>query len=251
MRLPHLLAVALALGVAPGAATDAPRPPPVGLLGHGLAATLLAPATPEPRGIVIALYDPLGPTPRAGIYEQQLVAAGFAVLVILGSDGEEDALERAIQALTSGAHGPTTPVGVLAFGAGAAPALRPVPGIAARALLYPGCAELPPAPDAAPLLLMHGSEDAANPLAACSAAARAFAAGPREVRHIVYRGAGYAWDRTNPGYERTAFLLPRPDRQGYVTARPWPELGSLSASEVAGFFSTAISRPPASASPDR
>jgi dienelactone hydrolase len=236
--LARLAAMVMVLALPAGAAPF-PRPEAVGLLAHGIAATLLVPE--EPRGTIILVHDPDGPAPRATPYEDQLLAAGFAVLTILAADVEAETVPRALLALTSGAHGPAGPIGLLGFGRGARLALAPAEGIGARALLYPGCRGLPHVPDDAPLLLLHGSEDAANARPDCEEAAAELARGKRDVRHIVYRGAGYAWDRTHLGSE-AGFLLPRPDRAGAIAARPWPELGAMSAAEVAGFFSRALAR---------
>ena len=118
---------------------------------------------------------------------------------------------------------------------------------AARVLFYPGCASLrdllPRAhlaagAAAAPVPLVHGEEDAANPPAACEALAAALsAAGP--VRRIAYRGAGYAWDQPQAGGSELA-AQPWPGGPGTIGARSWPELADLSAAQAVGFLFRAL-----------
>lgn len=202
---------------------------------------VLPPAPLRPAGLVLLLHDSLGPDLRGRLYEDQLLGAGIAVLDVLRGDDDPEALTRALEALRAEAGVAGAPVGVLGFGAGARLALRLGPSIAARALLYPGCAGLDPAGSAAtgPLLLLHGDGDASNPRAACSDAAARLSQTGRAVRHRVYPGAGYGWDYPAHGLERRV-LLPRPDGAGRIPAAPWPELAAMSAAQLAGFFATAL-----------
>jgi dienelactone hydrolase len=161
--------------------------------------------------------------------------------VLRGGDDPE-ALARALEVLPADAADVAgTPVAALGFGAGARLALRLGPGIAARALLYPGCAGLAPGEPAAadPLLLLHGDGDASNPRAACADAIARLSQGGRTVRHRVYPGAGYGWDYPAYGLEQRV-LLPRPDGAGRIPTTPWPELTAMSAAQVAGFFATVL-----------
>ncbi len=59
------------------------------------------------------------------------------------------------------------------------------------------------------------------------------------VKHITYRGAGYAWDWPSYGAEQRA-LLPGPGAQGLVPATSWPALTDMAAAQVAGFLATAL-----------
>ncbi len=202
---------------------------------------LLPPAPRPPAGLVLLLHDSLSPDLRGRLYEDQLLGAGIAVLDVLRGDDDPEALTRALEALPAEAGVAGVPVGVLGFGAGARLALRLGPGIAARALLYPGCAGLAPAGPAAtgPLLLVHGDVDASNPRGACSDAAARLSQPGRVVRHRVYPGAGYGWDYPAYGLEQHV-LLPPPEGAGRIPAAPWPELAAMSAAQVAGFFATVL-----------
>jgi dienelactone hydrolase len=208
-----------------------------------VAGRLLLPPLPSrsPAGLVLLLHDSLGPDLRGRLYEDQLLGAGIAVLDVLRGEDDPEALARALEALPADAGVAGAPVGVLGFGAGARLALRLGPAIAARALLYPGCAGLAPAGPAVtgPLLLAHGGGDASNPRADCSDAAARLSQPGRAVRHRVYAGAGYGWDYPAHGLERRV-LLPHPDGAGRVPAAPWPELAAMSAAQVAGFFATVL-----------
>uniref|UniRef100_UPI00355796A1 hypothetical protein n=1 Tax=Falsiroseomonas oryziterrae TaxID=2911368 RepID=UPI00355796A1 len=120
--------------------------------------------------------------------------------------------------------------------------------IGALALLYPGCdgvADRVVADDArprAPVLLLHGDADPANPRAACEGLA-ALLARTAPVRHVWYAGAGYAWDRPPSGaYE--VLRLPWPGRPGaLIAAAYWPEAAELSAAQAASFFVAALATP--------
>jgi dienelactone hydrolase len=131
---------------------------------------------------------------------------------------------------------------VIAFGAGVAMAAE-LRDLAAYVLLYPGCENLPSglADGAGPLMIVHGAMDAANATDSCAAAAGSLAASGRSVQHLVYEGAGYAWDHPPYGLEYR-FMLPRPDGRGRVQAVPWAELAWMSAAQVAGFVAVALAR---------
>ena len=87
---------------------------------------------------------------------------------------------------------------VLGLGEGARAALLGRTAGMPLALLYPGCdaalaaAAATQAP-AAPVLLLHGDEDAANDPGDCARLAAAFPQ-PAAVRHRVLAGASYGWD---------------------------------------------------------
>jgi len=176
---------------------------------------------------------------------------------------------------------------VLGFGEGARMALD-LPGAAARALLYPGCASLPAArrmamragptpllqrvawtleagirdfigpaeyawnynvaggaPGFAPpykgeaILLLHGTEDPANPEKACAAAAQAMRGLGADVQWRLVEGAGYAWDYPKLG-ERGGVQLPAAGMTDRISVRPWPAMAAQSAAEVLGFFAVRL-----------
>jgi dienelactone hydrolase len=197
----------------------------------------------------------------------QLTAAGIAVLEIElranppdgfpeplpGASEASRMVGRAASALAADPRFDPARIGAIGFGLGArAVALAPKfgPGgaaFAARVLLYPGCASLrdllpkahPAAGTAAaPVLLVHGEGDAANPTAACEALAAALSA-TGSVRRIAYRGAGYAWDQPQVGGSELV-AQPWPGGPGTVGARYWPELADLSAAQAAGFLFRAL-----------
>jgi dienelactone hydrolase len=194
------------------------------------------PARPLPA--VLVLHDALGPDSRSETYTVQLLGAGIAVLDLLAEAPDGAVRAAAVAMLAADARIDPRRIGVLGFGAGAATAAAsPLP---ARVLLYPGCASLPrgePIPGA--VLLAHGGADAANPEAACAAAADALAAAGAQVRRVEYAGAGYAWDR--PGFsigERA--MVPAPGGEGRVAVQPWPALTEMVAAQVAGFFASVL-----------
>lgn len=217
--------------------------------------------------VALLVHDSLGMDTRSHRYIAQLTAAGVAVLEIElranPPDGFPEPLPdmaeatrtvaRAATALAADPRFDPGRIGAIGFGFGArAVALAPDAGpggvaFATRVLFYPGCASLrdllPRAhlaarTAAAPVLLVHGEEDAANPPAACEALVAALsAAGP--VRRIAYHGAGYAWDQPQVGGSEFA-AQPWPDGPGTIGARSWPELADMSAAQAAGFLFRAL-----------
>jgi dienelactone hydrolase len=221
-------------------------------LGAGQNARLSLPGAPGAAAAlpaVLLVGDSLGWDPRQERYVSRLVAFGLAVLELTGEEAATHidlgaTVQRAAARLGCDSRIDPARIGVLGFGAGAAPLL---PMNRARALLYPGCpglrrslAEAPAraAAGSGPVLLMHGTADLANPPEECAAlAALLEEAGP--VRHIAYRGAGYAWDMPMYGGPR-AMLLQRPDAPGWLPVSAWPELTDASAEQVAQFFSLVL-----------
>lgn len=248
-RVPIILAsILLLLAGAPAVASEpAPRDAAVAVSAFesgAILGTLMRPhhARGSLRGIVLVLHDALGPDPRAARYAEQLLGAGIAVLEISHGAHDVDAIGHAAAALLSDPRLDGAPLGILGFGMGARIALRAGPAVAARALLYPGCAGLPAmaGSDASdPLLLLHGDADEAHAAPDCDAAARTLSRRGRPVRRVVYRGAGYAWDHPLFGQERR-MLLPHPGGTGRLAVTPWPELAALSAAQVARFFAEAL-----------
>lgn len=257
--------VVLAAGFAAPPAAGAPdRPSESFHVADGISGFLHRAGTADgPSAAVLIVHDSLGMDTRSHRYVAQLTAAGVAALEIelranppdgfpepLPDTAEATGLAaRAAAALAADPRFDPARIGAIGFGLGArAVALAPSAGpggvaFAARVLFYPGCASLrdllPRAhlaagTVAAPVLLLHGEEDAANPPAACEALAAALsAAGP--VRRIAYHGAGYAWDRPQAGGSELA-AQPWPGGPGTVGARSWPELADLSAAQAAGFL---------------
>ena len=261
--------IVLAASFAALPATGAPDRPSESFHGaEGIGGFLHRPGTADgPSAVVLIVHDSLGMDTRSHRYITQLTAAGVAALEIeLGAnppDGFPEPLPdtaeatglvaRAATALAVDPRFDPARIGAIGFGLGArAVALTPGAGpggvaFAARVLFYPGCASLrdllPRAhlaagTVAAPVLVVHGEEDAANPPAACEALAAALsAAGP--VRRIAYHGAGYAWDQPQVGGSELA-AQPWPGGPGTIGARSWPELADLSAAQAAGFLFRAL-----------
>ena len=237
-----LLAVLLAPG--PAAGREAPASPAGEvrfLEAGGLGGMLLLPAHRPPTGLVLLFSDGQGADPRSATYVDQLLGGDIAVFEI--QSGEEDgvAVARATAMLPAAAGLVGVPVGVLGFGAGARQVLSFGHGVAARVLLYPGCAGLADASATAadPLLVLHGGSDASNSAEACAELVAQLGRDGRPVRRITYADAGYAWDY--PAYGQAhRILLPRPDGAGLVAALPWPELAAMSAAQVAGFLGVAF-----------
>ena len=237
-----LLAVLLAPG--PAAGGEAPAPPVAEIRfldAGGLSGTLLVPARRPPNGLVLLLPDGPDADARGAPYAEQLLGAGFAVFDTLRGGEDAAAAARTVAELPAAAGLGSLPVAVLGFGSGARVALRLGTGVAARVLLYPGCAS--PAEDDAggdPLLLLHGGAEAGGADGGCAALAASLARGGRPVRRIAYAGASHAWDY--PAYgDGLRILLPRPDgAEGLVPALPWPELAAMSAAQAAGFLATAL-----------
>ena len=87
----------------------------------------------------------------------------------------------------------------------------------------------------AAMLLLHGTEDPANPAEACAFLCESLRATGAEVEHQEIPRAGYAWDYPQFGSTRDV-MLPAPGAAGQVAARPWPAMAAQTAATVAGFF---------------
>jgi dienelactone hydrolase len=239
-----LLAAGLFLmGAQPLAAREAPAEPLeeveafVAGEAHG---TLVLPlgATDRQTPAIVILADGETPDGRAAPYLDQLLGAGLAVLEMATLPG--DSLEAVLVALARHPRVLGERIGLLGFGLGARQVAALPDPLAARALLYPGCAGMAPAamPGQA-VLLMHGDADAANPAPDCARLGEALTTAGARLRLRLLPGASYAWDRpafAGEGHAR----LPRPDGAGRVEAHAWPEMTALSAAEVAGFFAASL-----------
>lgn len=203
--------------------------------------TLLLPRRGVPVGVAVLLHDTLGPDPRAATYADQFLAADIAVLTVQQGDDRAESLSAAIQDLARDRRIHGAPVGLVGFGRGGRLAFGVTAGIAAHAVLYPGCASLgvPATRPGHPVMLLHGDADAANPPAACESLVARLRAGGFEARQVVYARAGYAWDYPAFGMEER-LLLPHPDDAGRIAVSPWPELTAMSASQLAGFMRNAF-----------
>jgi len=242
------LALALSLVAAPAAADRRETPPGTGerhaFEAGPVAGVLHLPPSgaARPAPAVILLHDSLGHDPRGARYADQLLGAGLVVLDIARHDDTPEAIRHAVAALSAHPRVQGAPTGLLGFGAGARLAMRLPEGIAARGLLYPGCATLPALAEAAPpgpVLLLHGEDDPANAPESCAAAAATLARGRHAIRLIGYADAGYAWDYPAYGHERR-MRLPPPEGGERIPVEPWPELVTLSATTVARFFATTL-----------
>lgn len=210
-------------------------------------ATLTLPASRRggPVPAVALLHDSLGPDPRAEPYARQLLGAGIAVLEVLADPVAEPELRAMLRALAADPRVDAARLGVLGFGQGAAAAMSAALPVAARVLLYPGCAGLTETAArqaggwaGAPVLVLHGDADRASPPASCAAAVDALGRAGARVRRVLYRGASYAWDHPGFGAEGQV-LLPAPEGapgERRVKAQPWPALTAASAGTVAGYF---------------
>ncbi|MEO3473688.1 dienelactone hydrolase family protein [Roseomonas sp. CAU 1739] len=253
-----VIAAALAIMLLPGhgladAGPGSRQEPSAGPTGevvaferHGVQGILTMPAASigPAMGIVLVLHDALAPDPRSEPYVDQLLDARIAVLDIRHENGRSEAGIDVFAQIVEELKSHHRAVGVLGFGTGARFAARLQAPLVARALLYPGCRTLAVAdvPPTAPVLLMHGAEDDANPALDCTAVASRLSRAGMAVRHTVFAHAGYAWDQPSYGLEQRQ-LVPRPDGPGRVVARPWPELTALAATQVASFFSASFRTP--------
>ena len=212
-------------------------------MAAGIVGTLTRPSVTagDAGPAVVFVHDSLGSDRRGDAYATQLAAAGFHVLDLLSHPADSDAAGRAAAALARDARVDPARIAALGFGAGGAAVAAAGHPFAARVLLYPGCASLVPAPAAgtAPVMLLHGDGDPANPGTDCAHAASALQRGGSVVKHVTYRGAGYAWDLPAYGAEGRS-LVPRPGAEGRVAAVPWPALTAMAAAQVAGFLATTL-----------
>jgi dienelactone hydrolase len=244
--------VAFAVTAAAAAEAGGDRPEPFQARGNAAVAGMLSLPWPHPEvpvPAVVILPDALGPDGRADAYALALAAAGLLVLEVdaasvaeaagLGATpaGLAAAAALVVRELARDPRVLPGRIGVLGFGAGGRAALlAPAAadgsdGIAARAILYPGCIGLGAAAGAAPVLLLHGDSDPANPAAHCALV---------RAERIELAGAGYAWDRPTFAAEGPA-LLPRPDGAGRVRSIRYPLHADRSANQVADWLARALS----------
>lgn len=197
---------------------------------------------PQATGIVLLLADSLGPDARADAYADALLARGLLVAELRSDPGGAGAIAALARALA--AQPRATGVAMLGFGAGGLLAAAAEYPFAARVLLYPGCVALADvaAPGGGPVLLLHGTEDAANTPADCTLAAAQLRQRGLALTRLEYAGAGYGWDVQPHGMER-AILLPAPGQAGRVLAAPWPAMTELAAERAAQFLAAALPGP--------
>lgn len=253
----HTLAAALLLGalaLPASAAEEAPAElqnrtgPTEGFVAEEAAGMLTLAWRPngDRMPVTIVLSEEAGGILRANRYTEQLLGAGIATLLLEIEDG--DAAAVLTKAATALAHDPRFlpwQIGAIGFGAGGQAVAAAQFRFAARAMLYPGCGELrgKAAPAAfwagRPMLLMHGTEDPANPSGICGSAAESLGMAGARIQHTQHRHAGYAWDWPRLRSERR-FRLFAPGMAERVVVAPWPELAELTAGQVATFFSQAF-----------
>ena len=192
-----------------------------------LAGLLHVPQTAGPHLGVVLLHDVTGPDRRADIYIDTLLSNGFLVLEVQSPVADADAAAAAARWL--GQHPAVRPgrVALFGFGAGGLAAAMSDAPVAARALLYPGCAAIATAAlaseVAAPSLLLVGDQDRANPAADCARAVSQLRAQGAEVRLEEFHGVGFGWDFHLFGPERRV-LLQMPGQAGRVEAAPSPAM---------------------------
>jgi len=187
---------------------------------------------------IIILHDALGSDGRSGEYVDQLLAAGLVVLDLRATDGMD--LGGVIRALATHPRIMASRIGLLGFGDGARQVAEWPGPVAARALLYPGCASLMPAqmPGEA-VLLIHGDADRLHAPAECELLAGRLGAVAHRLRWRPLSDAGYAWDRpVFPNEGRS--MLPAPDGSGRIPTSPWPASAELYAAYVSDFFATTL-----------
>jgi dienelactone hydrolase len=238
-----LMAGLLLMGAQPLAAREAP-PEPLeeveAFFAGGANGSLVLPlGAPDRRTpAIVILADGEAPDGRASLYLDQLLGAGLAVLEM--TTLPEDSLEAVLGALARHPRVLGERIGLLGFGLGARQVAALPEPVAARALLYPGCAGMAPAGMAGEaVLLMHGDADGANPAPDCARLGEALMAAGARLRLRLLPGASYAWDRPAFAGEGHA-MLPRPDGPDRVRAEAWPAMAALSAAEVAGFFAASL-----------
>jgi dienelactone hydrolase len=93
----------------------------------------------------------------------------------------------------------------------------------------------------AAILLLHGTEDPANPAEACAFLCESLRATGAEVEHQEVPSAGYAWDFPLLRAAQEV-MLPAPGMAERVAARPWPAMAAQTAATVAGFFALNLAR---------
>ncbi|MFO0465791.1 MAG: hypothetical protein ACK5ZB_00660 [bacterium] len=96
---------------------------------------------------------------------------------------------------------------------------------------------------ASAMLLLHGTEDPANPPDACARLTQTLQGQGVAVEHHEIPGAGYAWDVPELGAGQSA-LLPAPGMPERLPIRPWPAMAAKTAAEVTGFFAQHFSDTP-------
>ena len=94
--------------------------------------------------------------------------------------------------------------------------------------------------NASTVLLLHGTEDPANPPDACASLTQTLQGQGVTVEHHEIPGAGYAWDVPELVAGQSA-LLPAPGMPERLPIRPWPAMAAKTAAEVAGFFAQHLS----------
>lgn len=201
------------LVAAPPPATGREAPPEPeeeveAFIAAGAAGTLILPAgAPDRRTpTVVILQDGAAPDGRAGLYADQLLGSGPAVLEAVRLPG--DSLTAVLAELAQHPRLAGQGIGLLGFGEGPRQvAMLSLPGVApvaARALLYAACAGLahPPMPGEAVLLCM--------------------AMPTLPTRPIPARRSGRSWPGRVPGCGCASF--PGPAVLG--TARPSPRRGA-------------------------
>jgi len=207
----------------------------------GLGPAILRLPEGAPLGLVAILPDVDGADGRPDRYADALLARGIATLA--AQDGGLPAswpdgvhLAGRMLGLAPGQ------LGLLGFGAGARAGL--LAGLAMpQASIYPGCAGLEASAAAAPVLLLHGSADPAEPVDACRRLAARL--GPATLLHTYY-GATHAWDFTPGPHPGMRSLVPDPaDPARRRMAVASPEVTADAARRVAEFFAATLSRGPA------
>jgi dienelactone hydrolase len=252
-RTRPIFALSCAIGVtlATSAAGEIPRPAEPGL--RHIEAR-------KPAALII--HDALGVDARSLRYTEKLTRTGFEVFEVelaanpldgwsshLPDDGAAaELVSRAALALRDDPRIDRSRVAAIGFGLGArvlALATQTAEGgsgLAAQALLYPGCAALldtvaqRPEPNmrGIPTLLLHGDADPANAPADCEDLGLLLAE-TAPLRRVQYTWATYAWDAPEIG-GRGSFVYPRPDGRGSVSARHSPHQAERSTGEVAEFL---------------
>lgn len=180
--------------------------------------------------VIIIVPDARQQEMRHERYVEHLLAVGFAVLVPQDQPVEMGWLLDAARQnpILDGGR-----IGLLSFGTGAA--LTPEIGRLPRALLYPGCGQLAFPRETAPLLLIHGDADPANPALACAALAQGWEESGAAVTHYALQGVAHAWGSDLP--DSIAHLLPQMPRMVHGIALRSDEAATEQAADmVAQFF---------------